>query len=211
MTTKEKILDASLRLFNLHGVETITVRHIAAELGISHGNLCYHYRRKEDIIEALYYALVEEMNVHMQDSMITTFDLNYVYTVVVRSFGTLYRYKFLFLEFVSISRSIPEIKVHFNNLELQRRNEFRQACFHLSQSGFLVSPLNEKLIDIFIEQLFLISNFWISESEILYNGREEDKIEHYARLAFILIVPFLNDKGKLEYDKFMNEKLGSGD
>ncbi len=61
MTTKEKILEAARELFNKEGIDAITTRHVAARLGISHGNLCYHYPRKEILIEKLYYELVEKL------------------------------------------------------------------------------------------------------------------------------------------------------
>ena len=37
-STKEKIIAMSLEMFNRSGVENITTRHIAKELGISQGN-----------------------------------------------------------------------------------------------------------------------------------------------------------------------------
>ena len=59
--TKERILDASLELFNQHGERAMTTNHIAAYLGISPGNLYYHFRNKEEILERLMTAYGEEL------------------------------------------------------------------------------------------------------------------------------------------------------
>ncbi|HCE41817.1 TetR family transcriptional regulator [Alcanivorax sp. 521-1] len=52
--TKTRILDAALALFNRFGERNVTTNHIAGELGISPGNLYYHYRNKAAIVSALF-------------------------------------------------------------------------------------------------------------------------------------------------------------
>jgi|GEM_PF-4394606 len=51
--TKNKILKTAQRLYNQKGLESVSIRGIAAEMGISHGNLMYHYENKEVLTKAL--------------------------------------------------------------------------------------------------------------------------------------------------------------
>ncbi|TKB50363.1 TetR/AcrR family transcriptional regulator [Ferrimonas sediminicola] len=53
MGTRQRILDTSLAMFNHHGSANITSLDIAAELEISPGNLYYHFKGKEEIINQL--------------------------------------------------------------------------------------------------------------------------------------------------------------
>ena len=52
--TAERILDTTLELFNRFGEPNISTTLISAELGISPGNLYYHYPAKEELITRLY-------------------------------------------------------------------------------------------------------------------------------------------------------------
>ena len=52
--TYDRIVQESLKLFNEHGERTITTNHIAAHLGISPGNLYYHFRNKEEIVYQIF-------------------------------------------------------------------------------------------------------------------------------------------------------------
>ena len=51
--TRQEILDAARRLFNQRGYNGVSLQDIARSVGISKGNLSYHFQKKEGIAEAL--------------------------------------------------------------------------------------------------------------------------------------------------------------
>ncbi len=53
VTTRERILEAARRLFNEKGYAATTVVEIAASVGISQGNLTYHFPTKRDLVTEL--------------------------------------------------------------------------------------------------------------------------------------------------------------
>ena len=52
-TTRDRILDASRRLFNEKGYAATTLAEIAASIGIAQGNLTYHFPTKRELVVEL--------------------------------------------------------------------------------------------------------------------------------------------------------------
>ena len=65
--TAERILDTTLELFNRFGEPNVSTTLISAELGISPGNLYYHYPAKEELITRLYDPTSGEINFEVAD------------------------------------------------------------------------------------------------------------------------------------------------
>lgn len=62
--TKEIILFESLKLFADKGYDGVTVRDIAAEVGIKQSSLYKHYKSKQEIFD----TLIDTMQSHFRDA-----------------------------------------------------------------------------------------------------------------------------------------------
>jgi len=62
VNTKEMIIETSRELFNEHRSTNVSTKLIAVEMGISPGNLYYHFSNKEEIIRCIYDQLSIEMD-----------------------------------------------------------------------------------------------------------------------------------------------------
>lgn len=110
LKTKDRILQISLQLFNERGERSVTTNHIAAELGISPGNLYYHFRNKHEIIKELMYQYqVEtlEMLSLPEDRPLTTNDkINYFQVLS----GQLWSYRFIHRDVYHLVESNEDFK-----------------------------------------------------------------------------------------------------
>src|SRR6187402_478918 len=57
VNTRDRILDASQALFNDKGPDRVTTAEMARSVGINEGNLYYHFKTKEALLQALYERL----------------------------------------------------------------------------------------------------------------------------------------------------------
>jgi AcrR family transcriptional regulator len=64
--TRDRILEASLMLFNEEGLAKVSTHRIAAELGISPGNLHYHFKAKQLIVATLFRHFEDRLSACME-------------------------------------------------------------------------------------------------------------------------------------------------
>ena len=73
--TRNRILDAALRLFRERGFEQTTMRDVATEAGVATGAAYYYYRSKEDLVMAFYLRADEEARESFANAISASKDL----------------------------------------------------------------------------------------------------------------------------------------
>lgn len=108
MKTKERILLASIRLFNESGISNIKLQNIADECNISVGNLAYHFKYKEDLMNAIAEQVNDEiiLTVNSAKELPTLIDFD---NQLSRYFALINKYAFFFLDIVELKRSYSKI------------------------------------------------------------------------------------------------------
>lgn len=54
--TRQDLLDTALELFSEQGPEQTTLKQIAAQAGVTHGAMYWHFRNKDDLLSQLFYS-----------------------------------------------------------------------------------------------------------------------------------------------------------
>lgn len=203
--TKHKILIKSLDLFNDCGISNVSLRDIANKSGISVGNLQYHFKKREDIIEALYFQLVEKI-----DSIyfIKTDDLLQSFlNISVDIFTILYEYHFFLLDFITITRRNKKIKKHYSELSKRREIEFIKVVDVLIKNGLFREELLKNEYHSLFKRIEVISNFWFSSILIQADVLSKESIEQYSFLISQSIYPYLTNEAKKQYAAIFPSQL----
>lgn len=69
--TRQKILDAALRMFRELGFEQATMREIAKQAGVATGLAYYYFPKKEDLVMAFYVQVNTQMRPLAQEALAT--------------------------------------------------------------------------------------------------------------------------------------------
>jgi len=66
--TRQQILDAAQRLFNEHGYDATSLQMIADELGLTKAAVYYHFRAKNEILQAIMLPGIERLKALLDDA-----------------------------------------------------------------------------------------------------------------------------------------------
>ncbi|MEM6804313.1 MAG: TetR/AcrR family transcriptional regulator [Bacteroidota bacterium] len=200
--TKDKILDVALVLFNQEGLANITLRRIAGYMNISQGNLNYHYKKRADIIEALYFRFANSVDAKVAE-IIQREDLNWSYLKVYMAelIGIYFDYRFIFLDFSHLMRDYPKAREHYMGVLAKREEEFPGMFKILAGMGvFRKEAFPGQFLRLY-QRIQLLNDFLLSHSEIKGQLERKALSENYVSMISAEIYPYLSESIQREMIK----------
>lgn len=107
MKTKDRIVQISIELFNRSGVVAVTTNHIAKELGISPGNLYFHFANKEEIIREIFRQMAKETYILWKTKKGES--LEHPLDLIEKNFELFWRYRFFHREMYFLRRKDAQL------------------------------------------------------------------------------------------------------
>ncbi|MDP1540099.1 MAG: TetR/AcrR family transcriptional regulator [Moraxellaceae bacterium] len=153
MKTRDRILLKSLALFNEQGERAVTTNHIAAELGISPGNLYYHFANKESIIFGLFLRYSDEMTKVLQAHTDEVLTQERKVALFEEILACMWRYRFLHRDLTHLVSENDEMR--------QAYQAFAQQVLFAAQAIYKHQAANQLLNASDDEISSLIVNLWI--------------------------------------------------
>ena len=142
--TKETILRTSQALFNNEGEHAVSSVDIANVIGISPGNLYYHYKGKDPIIRELFSDFEEELRQVLGAPIREPLVLedNWIYLYII--FEEIWDFRFFYRNPAELIQRIPELRTPFAQLlALKERTAF-SLLSDLEKDGHLTFGEGEK-------------------------------------------------------------------
>jgi AcrR family transcriptional regulator len=200
MKTRDKIIQASIELFNEQGERNVTTNHIAAHLNISPGNLYYHFRNKEDIILSIYeeYARNLLLDTFPQVSPeIKPFDAVILYMDAV--FQALMKFRFFYVNLPVLLAKNPVLHEKYVEVQHTITQRLSEMLYALRDADMMTFD-DEELPDI-VSILRLINTFWLSFYQTQNENAIIDDSVFYDGVLKILVIirPYITESAMSDF------------
>ena len=204
MKTKDNIIATAINLFNIHGTKAISTNHIAKEMGISPGNLYYHFGSKNDIIRSISENFSNELGSVLKIQLVTISDFSSNLTSLFNRFFKIQQsYQFLFLEGVHLTKQDSRLLDNYTNLRSLIKKGYHELLSNLVKIK-IMKRQSLNIIDDLLDAQWIIMWYWINHTILDRNTYDDFQIKKGIKLSFSIIKPQLTSIGKVAFDRALN-------
>jgi AcrR family transcriptional regulator len=143
LNTAERILHASQLLFNDAGPATVSTNRIASELDISAGNLYYHFKTKEQIVEVLVRRFEARLK-PVQSGLRSVTAVDDLWLALHLIFEAIHEYRFIFRDADYLMKTFPAARKRLQRITAYSLATTQALCRSLSDAGILEANADEQ-------------------------------------------------------------------
>jgi len=199
--TRSRILETSLRLFNDFGEPNVTTTLIADEMNISPGNLYYHFRSKDEIVDTLFGEFEREVDGVLAAPTARTANVEDVWLFLHVLFEAMWRYRFLYRDLNDLLSRNRLLEVHFKRLLDQKTKTAAALCDALAAAGEMRASRAE--IAALAVNMVVVLTYWLSFEYVRdpRHPREDATLARGAYQVMALVAPFLAGHSRLLFER----------
>lgn len=212
-STRERILETALALFNRHGERNVTTNHIAEALGISPGNLYYHFRNKAAIVYELfvhYESRVEQFLQVPQDRPLTWQDKVGYFEAIL---GCMWEARFLHRDLTHLLEQDERLRRRYVDFVRHSMDRGLRVYQGLAAAG-LIEATDEEMRALLVNTWVLAASWTGFVHSLIPVDAREDRLDRVLVSQGIyqiicLEAPFLRGEA-LEHLQAMKERYAEG-
>ena len=187
MDTKRQILVVARTLFNKKGYHQVKMRDISNELGISVGNLTYHFKKKQDLLEAIHQDTYQSLR--KNDTIETLSDLVDLLKGMIK---TIFYERYSFID-RTINEEMPEFMKKQEERSINVTQNVINAMKNLRQNNVLEA--DDSTLEVIVQFMLLSHIGWILDIKEMTKEVECDFVKKHLDLLKV----YLTEEGLREY------------
>ncbi len=166
--TRERILELSLRLFNEFGEPNVNTTLIADQMAISPGNLYYHFKNKDDIIQSIFQQFereIEKLLAVPNTPADRAPNVEDAWLFLHLLFELIWKYRFFYRDLNNLLINSRTLELRFKALLADKVKMARWLCEGLASRGELSARNAE--IDALATNMVVVATYWVSYQYVM--------------------------------------------
>lgn len=201
--TRQRILKSAISLFNEMGLVNVRLQHICDDTIISLGNITYHYKTKDDIIEAIWQE-VQNAQVVLLAEFRTLPLFEDIDRYLEASFTLQQQYKFFYNDTLEVVRAYPKVgEAHRQHIQWQARQLGMMFQFNQARGVFAPAP-DDDFYHFWAEHWLWALENWMHRRCVMNESTNDFKAFYQALWG--LLIPVFTEQGRREYEQLSNLK-----
>jgi len=193
-STRNRILDIGLGLFNEEGIAKTSTNRIATELGISPGNLYYHFTSKEEIADWLIRRFEQRVDV-IAASAESVAALDDLWLTLHLLFEAIHEYRFIYRDVDYLIRTPGKTAARVRQITLRSLQAVRQMCQRLAAAAVIRAGAED--VDNLALQMVFTTTCWFTFSRLLPRGETQSADAGRAAYQVLtLLTPYLEPEAR---------------
>lgn len=190
--TKKNILQKASELYNENGTASVSMNALAESLGISAGNLQYHYRNKEEVIRAILEEMFEQFDSIYAPSE-EPFTIDTLHRIMRRNFDLVWKYRFFYRENAALLRNDEILARRFQQI-LEIRLAEQEAIFkRLADAGRARIALRPDELHNVVHMGWVLVYTWLPFAESTGQTIDEAALNHAVEVMVQFYKPYIGD------------------
>ncbi|RFO95949.1 TetR family transcriptional regulator [Rhodoferax lacus] len=157
--TAERILEVTLELFNRFGEPNVSTTLISAEMGISPGNLYYHYPAKDELINALFDAYEGQLH-SLLNASDNVRDVEDAWFFMHTLFELIWQYRFLYRDLNDLLSKNRRLETHFQSVLKEKTRSIKAMLDSMNRCRALHMDARE--IEPTATSMVVVLTYWLS-------------------------------------------------
>jgi AcrR family transcriptional regulator len=201
--TKLRIIEASIELFNEIGFINVRLQNISDKTIISLGNITYHYKTKDEIINVICASILEE-----QKALFAAYKVLPLFEDIERFLNSYFiiinKFPFFYQDILELTRAYPHIgDLYRKHFSWQEQQIFFMLEFNISRSVFR-NDLDLVFYKTFASQFLWSLDNWMHKELTLDSN--DYTYANFSLKAWNQLIPFFTKQGSLEFEQLYELK-----
>lgn len=152
-------MEVALELFNRFGEPNVSTTLISAELGISPGNLYYHYPAKDELINNLFDRYETSLN-ELLNASDDVRDVEDAWFFMHTLFELIWQYRFLYRDLNDLLSKNRHLETHFQSVLKNKMRSVKALLDSMSHAGSL--HIDSREVKAMATSMVVVLTYWLS-------------------------------------------------